>query len=121
MGYHTDLFGEFRTSRPLTIAEKKILDDFAEEDHNRGEVHDKPSYYCQWVPNEDGTAIVWDYNEKFYSYIEWIEYLIKHFFEPWGIKLNGEVEWEGEESGDLGKIIIKDNVVEVKEGRVVYD
>lgn len=123
MGYQTDLFGEFRTSRPLTVKEKKTLEDFAEERHGGNVDHDKdkPGFWCQWVPNEDGTAIQWDYNEKFYNYIEWIQYLVKHFFEPWGVKLNGEVEWEGEESGDLGKIIVTDNVVEVKEGRVVYE
>jgi len=123
MGYQTDLFGEFRTSRPLTVAEKKTLEDFAEERHggNTEADKDKPGLYCQWVPNPDGDAIEWDGGEKFYNYIEWIEYLIKHFFEPWGVKLNGEVDWEGEESGDLGKIVIKDNVVQIKEGRVVYD
>lgn len=120
MGYQTDLFGQFDTSRTLTIAEKKILDDFAEEDHNRGEVRDKPSNYCQWVPNEEGTAILWDQNEKFYNYVEWIEYLIKHFFEPWGVKLNGSVEWYGEESDDRGLIKVKDNVVKSFEAVVTY-
>lgn len=123
MGYSTDLFGEFKTSRPLTIAEKKELEDFAEERHggNMDVFAGFPGFWCQWVPNSEGTAIEWDGGEKFYNYVEWIEYLIQHFFEPWGVKLNGEVEWSGEESDDLGLISVKDNVVTVKQGKVVYE
>lgn len=80
----------------------------------------QPGLWCQWVPNASGTAIVWDEGEKFYDYIEWIEYLITHFLAPWGYKLNGEVSWEGEESGDLGIIEITDNVVRVGRAKITY-
>ena len=72
-----------------------------------------PSLWCQWVPNDDGTAIEWDEGEKFYSYIEWIQYLITHFLAPWGYKLNGKVIWQGEDMADRGKIEIAGNVVTV--------
>jgi len=78
----------------------------------------QPSLWCQWTPNENGTKIVWDDGEKFYDYTKWIEYLIEHFLEPWGYKLNGEVFWFGEEDNDRGKIVIKDNVVEEIQGTV---
>ena len=39
--------------------------------------------------------------------------MITHFFQPWGIKLNGEVSWEGENSSDIGEIIVKDNIITV--------
>jgi|CXWL01.1.fsa_nt_gi hypothetical protein len=81
----------------------------------------QPGLWCQWIPSEDNQAIEWDQGEKFYDYIEWIGYMIEHFFAPWGYVLNGEVEWEGEESGDLGLIVIENNVVTTKLGRVVYD
>lgn len=81
----------------------------------------QPGLWLQWVLNEDGTQLEWDGNEKFYSYVEWLKYLINHFFEPWGIKLNGEVEWQGEESSDIGKIVVTDNKVQVLAGRVVYE
>lgn len=73
--------------------------------------HGVPELFCQWIPNEDGTAIVWDGGEKFYGYVPWIEYLIKNFLAPWGYTLNGQVEWSGEEPGDSGVIYIKDNKV----------
>lgn len=75
--------------------------------------------WCQWVPNENGTAIQWDYGEKFYYYTEWIEYIISNFMKPWGYKLNGEVKWRGEEWGDEGLIKIEDN--EVRVGRPKYE
>ena len=81
---------------------------------------EQPGLWCQWTPSEGGSAIVHDEGEKFYFYIEWIEYLIKHFIEPWGYKLNGEVYWRGEEDDDMGKIFIDENEVDIKHGRVVY-
>jgi len=77
--------------------------------------------YCQWIPNEDGTEIEWDQSEKFYNYIEWIEYIIDNFLKPWGYVLNGEVTWEGSESGDLGKIVVDDNTVVVLQGTIHYE
>lgn len=80
----------------------------------------QPGLWCQWVPNDEGTAIVWDEGEKFYSYVEWIEYLIAHFLAPWGYKLNGEVRWVGEDSSDRGIILVADNVVKVGIAKDVY-
>ncbi len=80
----------------------------------------QPGLWCKWEPNDDGTEIEWNGVEKFSDYIEWITYLIGHFLDHWGYKLNGEVEWEGEERDDLGKIIITDNVVEIKRGVITY-
>lgn len=82
---------------------------------------DQPSLWCQWVPSHDGTAIVWDGGEKFYEYVDWIEYLIQHFLKPWGYVLNGEVEWFGEDANDRGMICIEDNVVKTKIARIVYE
>ncbi len=33
----------------------------------------QPALWCQWIPNELGTVIEWDGNEKFYCYVEWID------------------------------------------------
>jgi hypothetical protein len=75
----------------------------------------QPGLWCQWVPNEAGTAIKWDDDEKFYEYTAWIKYLITHFLEPWGYRLNGKVKWKGEERGDRGYILIWNNHVYVNE------
>jgi hypothetical protein len=80
----------------------------------------QPGLWCNWILTDDGTELKWNGSEKFCSYVEWLEYLIKHFFEPWGIELNGEIEWQGEDRYDIGKIVVDDNEVEVKEGSITY-
>lgn len=91
---------------------------FAGQDHTpdiidyNDEPKGQPSLWCQWIPNDDGTAIVWDEGEKFYDYVDWIKYLIHHFLGPWGYRLTGAVTWQGEEPADRGTIIIRDNIVD---------
>lgn len=70
-----------------------------------------PGLYCQWVPTEDGLHIEWDGGEKFYSYVVWLEFIIKNILAPKGYVLNGRVYWEGEESEDRGVICVDDNEV----------
>lgn len=81
----------------------------------------QPGLWCKWEVSEDGTALRWNEVEKFYDYIEWLKYLIEHFFAPWGYRLDGEVTWSGEENDDVGKIIVEDNEVRVKRARFVFD
>ena len=96
----------------------------------------QPGLWCQWEPTEDGTALQWDGSEKFYSSVEWMQYLIKHFLqenplakalEPNNFKflkghtLNGTIEARGESQLDLWQLVVTNNVVETKRGRVVYE
>jgi hypothetical protein len=74
----------------------------------------QPSLWLQWIMSEDKQTIKWDGNEKFYYYVEWIEYIIKNILEPNGYKLNGEVEFQGEEMRDRGLIIIINNKVSIE-------
>lgn len=75
----------------------------------------QPGLWCQWIINNKG-ELVWDSGEKFYNYVEWLEYLIKNFFEPEGYILNGEVTFEGEDDDDFGVIVCKDNHVNINYG-----
>lgn len=99
---------------------------FAGQDHDESVVdHNtppkgQPGLWCQWVPTDDGEAIVWDGGEKFYDYVLWIKYIIRNFIQPWGYTLNGEVEWAGEDREDMGKIIITNNEVKTKRARVTW-
>jgi hypothetical protein len=79
----------------------------------------QPGLWCQWILT-DKEELQWDGNEKFYHYVEWLVYLIDNFFEEWGIKLNGEVSWVGEDSSDRGKIVVENNKVRVFEGVLSY-
>ena len=79
----------------------------------------QPSLWCQWILT-DKEELQWDGSEKFYNYVEWLKYLINNFFEEWGIKLNGEVTWIGEDSNDRGKIVVEDNKVRIFEVEMTY-
>lgn len=75
----------------------------------------QPGLWCQWIPTEDGMGIEWDGGEKFYNYTEWLVYIIEKFLAPNGYVLNGVVEWQGEEVGDVGEIFVEDNKVFTQE------
>lgn len=81
---------------------------------------EQPDLWCRWIVY-DNKFLAWDGSEKFYGYVEWLQYLIDHFFRPWGRTLNGETKWYGEDPEDLGKITIRDNTIQVQKGRIVYE
>lgn len=82
----------------------------------------QPGLWCQWAINEDDRqTIEWDGGEKFYHYIEWIEYVLDKVLLPRGYKLTGSVTWQGEDPGDRGQIVADGNRIRVGSGRVVYD
>lgn len=71
----------------------------------------QPGLWCQWIPSEDATQIIWDGGEKFYKYAEWLQYVIDHFLVPWGYSLSGSVAWEGERADDIGTLVVTDGKV----------
>lgn len=75
----------------------------------------QPSLWCQWMPTDDGMGIEWDGGEKFYYYVEWLEYIINKITKPNGYVANGEITWQGEERQDKGRIIVRDNVITTEE------
>ena len=74
----------------------------------------QPGLWCQWTADDGGDFLEWDGGDKFYDYVEWLEYLIKNFIGPWGYKLNGKVSWKGEGLGDAGIITLENNALDVQ-------
>jgi hypothetical protein len=70
----------------------------------------QPSSQCQWIASDDGTQIIWNGNQCFDSYLEWINYLIVKYFEPWGLSLKGSVELWGSSQNDRCSIVIAKNI-----------
>ena len=89
--------------------------DFSVTDYN-SPPNSQPELWCQWIINDNG-ELAWDGGEKFYEYEEWLRYLIKHFFEPSGYILNGEIGFQGDDYDDFGIIYVKDNVVSIEYGK----
>jgi len=83
-------------------------------DHNKPP-KTQPGLWCQWTPSDDREGIEWDCGEKFYHYTEWLVYLIHKVLAPNGYVLNGTVTWQGEETGDVGEIIVENNQVFTEE------
>lgn len=81
----------------------------------------QPGLWCQWIPTDDGSELVWNGGEKFYNYVEWLQYLIDKILAPRGYTLNGECQWFGENRDDVGVIIVKNNKVTTRAGKLVYD
>lgn len=96
---------------PISERYGQERDDDSIIDYNSSGI--QPGLWCQWIITDE-SELEWDGGEKFYNYIEWLEYLIENFFEPLGYKLNGVISWEGEETGDVGEIIVEDNKVTIK-------
>lgn len=78
----------------------------------------QPGLWCGWTVTSDGTALIWDGSEKFYDYVEWLQYVIEHFMKRWGYTLNGMIDWHGEDSDDRGTIYVKDNRVEAIDAEI---
>ncbi len=112
MGYTTNFDGKLKLNKTLSLEDYHWLKEFTEKRHEDEKV---PGLYCQWIASEDGNFIEWDGGEKFYDYIEWLQWLVVNFFQPKGYVLNGSIEWEGEDNKDVGTIVVKDNIVSKQE------
>lgn len=93
---------------------------FAGQDHDDSIIdynnsYPAPGLWCDWEINDNG-QLEWNESEKFYDYVEWLEYLIKNFFKPEGYVLNGSIKYNGEDDYDFGVITVKDNEVKCEEG-----
>ena len=133
MGYNTDWNGELTLSRDLTPTEQKEWDTIQNERHdsqyNYGdEQREFPSIWCGF--EVDGNIFRWDCGEKTYEGVGWIKYFIdklKEWSKNESIYAWGEMEWDGEESDDIGKVVVEFNTitgeqsVEVRQGSIVYD
>lgn len=93
---------------------------FAGQDHDDSIIDYNNSYpapgrWCDWKINDNG-QLEWNESEKFYDYVEWLEYLIENFFKPEGYILNGSIKYNGEDDCDFGVITVKNNEVTCEEG-----
>lgn len=111
MGYTTNFAGRLSFDKELTNEQTETINNFNEERHEPTVNQDYPGYWCQWAI-VDG-HLEWDGGEKFYDYVEWLQYLIKNYFDSWGVKLNGQIKWFGEENDDMGIIEVTDSKVKV--------
>lgn len=160
MGYTTEFEGSIQIEPPLNAQEISFLRDFNHTrrmNRTRGPLFvrgsgfygqgndpdiidynqphpDQPGLWCQWTPNEDGTAIEWDGGEKFYDSPGWLSYIIhlllaapdaqwyidQHIDEDLRLAsftcdhvLNGVIFAQGEDDEDQWELRVVDNTVMV--------
>lgn len=118
MGYTTKFSGQVNLSRKLDLREARLILEYAEDpEHNPPPAETPPKGYLQWVPSRTLDAIGWDGGEKFCDYVEWMAWLCA-WFKTGGVACNGTIDWSGEEAGDVGTIVVVDNVVSSSKGKV---
>lgn len=110
MGYTTEFVGSVKLGRKLTIAEAKELLEIAGSDRDHKMVTGIDAYF-QWVPADTFEHIVWDGNEKFYKYVEQLQWLCGDWLDQRGIAADGVLHWSGEETDDTGTITVTANLV----------
>lgn len=117
MGYTTTFEGKLKLDKKLdedTCSEIKKLNNF---DPYQDQNPSYPELICQWIVADDKKHIVWDRVEKFYFFIEWLEYIIKYVLKPKNYILSGELIAEGDEDDDFGRIIITNNNVKYNKAK----
>ena len=80
----------------------------------------QPGLWCDWIITEDRLGIKWGGGEKFYYYVEWLEYIIEKVLKPRNYVLSGMVSYQGEEYEDFGQIKVKNNEIFLRYGKKEY-
>jgi hypothetical protein len=125
MSYSTE-FNEYFTLTPNLSSEQiatilQIARSPNQKWQPRPALSGAPFSWCHWIPNHYGNHLAWDGGERFYDYVEWLEYLIEFYFKPWGVVVSGEIDWQGDDCDDRGIIFAKDNKVEAVRSRIQID
>lgn len=115
MGYTTQFSGTLKFTKPLTAEEELFLSTICNDEMMHTD--DLPNCikpknyrgYIQLVISQDKSGIEWDGNEKFYDAVDAVNTVImtmQEKFPDFGLK--GGLIAQGEEVGDVWKLLIKD-------------
>lgn len=107
VGLPVGIDGEYISSAMGTGSD--FIDNCMEVDTNTP--NNQPSFQCCWTTNAKGTVVQWNKLGRTFAPAQWLEYMIEHFFKPWGVTLNGKVECHGEEKDDRTLIVVNNNSV----------
>ena len=114
MGYSTEFNGSLAVSGDDTSLDK--FDVWMDELHETRHGSDcavwsgYPGFYCQWVFNRETCTIEWDGGEKFYEYIQWLQFVFEKCDEL-NLSANGKISWQGDNYQDQGEIIVEKNLI----------
>lgn len=116
MSYDVTFCGSVELSRKLTLQEAhELLDIRARPEVKRAPLscYPWPPGGClQWVPSTDLKHLVWDEEEHFVRFEEWLRWVCAWLHQR-GIAAAGEIRWQGDSMGDSGTLDVTDNRVSV--------
>jgi hypothetical protein len=78
---------------------------FPIEGKNNDSPSNQPSLWNNWMIV--GDELFYNDGDKFYGYIEWLEYIRTKILSKWGITFEDgyKIKWRGEDKGDRGSIV----------------
>jgi len=115
MGYDTSFLGFLKTDKPLSDKTYKKIIKLQDKDYYYFEKQAMPDTRLSWEIQADRQTFEWDGSEKFYSYIEWIEYIIKEVLSPAGYFLSGNIIWQGANMLDIGQIkVVRNKIILIR-------
>ena len=86
--------------------------------------HPDIHHWCNWEleADDDRTLIQWNGGENFCQYDAWLQALVDCILREFpASEFTGEIEWDGEERGDLGKLyVVRNREVKAIKGQVSY-
>jgi len=114
MSYNIEFDGELRLSEPLS---EKIFEEIENLNEGYKTIYDNeiPRYgysTCPWYIDDETKMLLVCEGGNVRIWEEWLEFIINRILSPNNILVNGEIIWQGEEVGDVGKIIIRDNIIQ---------
>lgn len=123
MGYTTKFKGNFELSAVPSAEVIIKLRELEMADGRESQWKDTncPDSYNQWELTKDCQRIKWDGNEKFYNYVEWLQWIIDKILAPSGLRLTGSVQYSGEETDDVGVLAMIDGKVVQTKLQLVSD
>lgn len=119
MGYTTEFKGKFTLSKlPPSETIVALMKLAGEQGSGK---NGQPDTYCQWQLTKDCCGLEWDGGEKFYEYEEWLQFIHDKHLKPNGITIDGEVEFDGEDSDDSGLLKVVNGKVKKQKRQLVTD
>ncbi len=109
MGYSTSFKGTFLFDKALSPETVALIERLENDSRDFKDGVTYPGAYCQWILTGGRTGLGWDNNEKFYDYVEWLQFIIDEILKPAGVKLTGTVNYSGDDPCDCGLLIVGDD------------
>lgn len=103
MGYTTEFKGRFIFDK---LPSSQSIATLRQLEGNSGSPN-APDSYCDWQLTKDCMGLEWSGAEKFYHYVEWLQWLYDNILKKDGIQITGALKYEGESSDDMGSIIFE--------------